>query len=136
MNGHFLNGGGIGAASDYSNTDGNVCMIIYKKLIDVTNIDKIILKCQLDENANWLTNKTKIGLCNSNSLNKASDYYNFQKSTEVTDKTMSAATYVLQLDVSNYTGSYYLKVTTERIGNEAEGKTAATKINSMYPVYK
>lgn len=132
----FDNNGGIGSASDYSETDGNVCMIIYKNAIDVTNIDKIIFKCQLDENADWVTNKTKIGLCNSNSLSKASDYYNFQQSTEVTDKTMNTATYVLQLDVSNYTGNYYLKVTTERLGGTAAGNTVATKINSMYPIYK
>lgn len=132
----FDNSGGIGSASDYSDTDGNVCMIIYKNLIDVTNIEKIIFKCQLDENASILTNKTKIGLCSSNSLSKASDYYNFQQSTEVTDNTMSAATYVLELDLSNFTGDYYLKVTTERAGGKAQGSTVATKINSMYPIYK
>lgn len=59
-----------------------------------------------------------------------------QHSTEVTDKTMSTATYVLQLDVSSLTGNYYLKVNTERIGMQSAGNTAATKIISMYPIYK
>lgn len=92
---------------------GNVGMIIYNQPIDVTNISKIVMDCWLYSNATTATNYTTMGISNSNSQTNFNDFYSFTQSKQVSNYGENGAQkYRLELDLSDYTGSYYLKITT------------------------
>ncbi len=93
---------------------GNVGMIIYNQPIDVTNISKIVMDCWLYSNATTATNYTTIGISASNSHSNYNDFYSFNQLEQVSNYGSNGAQkYRLELDLSAYIGSYYLKITTQ-----------------------
>ena len=129
-------GGGLGSLSDYTTGEHNIGMIILKNKIDVTNIEKIVMKCSLYTNCTDLGCLAKLGLSNSNSLSKKSDYKLFETYVEDSNNVKDTAPRrIMELDVSSYTGEHYLKLTTEHDGN-FEYNTVVTGVFSMYPIYK
>ena len=129
-------GGGLGSLSDYTTGEHNIGMIILKNKIDVTNIEKIVMKCSLYTNGTDLGCLAKLGLSNSNSLSKKSDYKLFETYVEDSNNVKDTSPRrIMELDVSSYTGEHYLKLTTEHDGN-LEYNTVITGVFSMYPIYK
>lgn len=93
---------------------GNVGMIIYNQPIDVTNISKIVMDCWLYSNATTATNYTTIGISASNNHSNYNDFYSFNQLEQVSNYGSNGAQkYRLELDLSAYIGSYYLKITTQ-----------------------
>lgn len=124
-----------GAAGDHS-LGGNIGMILYNQPIDVTNIDKIVMNCWLYSNAPTATNYTRIGIAKSNASSEYNDYYAFEKSEEIQNYGNNLNKYTVELDVSNDTGKYYLKVTTRHEYPEGLYNTSSTTIDSIYPIFK
>lgn len=124
-----------GVAGDHS-LGGNIGMIIYNQPIDVTNIDKIVMNCWLYSNAPTATNYTTIGIANSNASSEYNDYYVFKKSKEIQNYGSTLNKYMVELDVSDYTGKYYLKVTTRHEYLDGLYNTSSTTIDNIYPIFK
>lgn len=123
-----------------NNTDhslgGNVGMIIYNEAIDVTNIDSIIMECSAWTNYSNATNYTTIGISNTNSTTEYQDYYSFEKSQGIEHYGTNETKYTIKLDLREYTGKYYLKVTTRHELPDNIYYTSTTQINKIYPIFK
>ena len=115
---------------------GNVVMLVYNKQIDLTNIDKIVMNSELYSNHPNATNYTNLGICSSNSATSYNDFYSFEKSTEVINYGNVHNNYNLVLDVSNYTGNYYLKITTRHELLDDIAFTSGNVIKNVYLKYK
>lgn len=114
---------------------GNIGMIIYKEPIDVTNINKIVMDCWLSSNAKTATNYTTLGIDDTNSASNYDDYYSFVTSSKVENYGTALNKYKIELDLSNYTGKYYLKVTTRHEFPDGIANTSSTSIDKIYPVF-
>lgn len=130
-----------GQAGDHS-MGGNVGMIIYNQPIDVTNISKIVMDCWLYSNATTATNYTTIGISNSNDQAESNNlleydkYYSFNKSEQVSNYGANGAKkYKLELDLGDYAGYYYLKITTRHEYPNGLYNTSSTAIDKVYPIF-
>lgn len=130
-----------GQAGDHS-MGGNVGMIIYNQPIDVTNISKIVMDCWLYSNAATATNYTTIGISHSNdqaqsdNLLEYDKYYAFDKSQQVSNYGANGVQkYKLELDLGDYTGYYYLKITTRHEYPNGLHNTSSTAIDKVYPIF-
>mgnify|MGYP004520817923 FL=1 len=111
---------------------GNVGMIIYNNKIDLTNVSKIVMNSTLWSNHSSTTTYASLGISSTNSSSAYNDYYSFDKSTTVSNNGKDQNDYCLTLDVSDYTGSYYIKVTTR---HELKDNTAFTSHNYIKNIY-
>lgn len=115
---------------------GNICMIIYKTPIDVTNLDKIVMNCWLYSNHANATNYTTIGLSSSNSASEYNDYYAFNTSQQISNYGNTLNKYNTELNVRNLSGTYYLKVTTRNEIPNSLHNTSSASIDNIYRVFK
>ncbi len=124
------------ASETWEPLGGNVGSIVYKTPIDVTNMKKIVMNVILATNAENATNYTTIGLCKSNSNEKYEDFSNFVVSEQINKKDWGYMEKKAELDVSGFTGKYYLKITVKHHLPDNGVMTSGTMFNSLYPVYQ
>ena len=115
---------------------GNIGSIVYKTPIDVTNMKRIVMNIVLETNHPNATNYTTIGLCKFNNNEKYEDFSNFVVSEQISKKGMENQERKIELNVSELTGSYYLKVTVKHHLPDNGVMTSVTRFNSLYPVYQ
>ena len=112
---------------------GNIGMITYNKAIDLTKVDKIIMNFWFGTNHPNATNYTTLGISKSNASN---DYTSFEKSVATSNHGTTYRDDRLILDVNDFTGNYYLKVTVKHELNDEIAFTSSTGIKNIYVIYK
>ena len=112
---------------------GNIGMITYNKAIDLTKVDKIIMNFWFGTNHPNATNYTTLGISKSNASN---DYTSFEKSVVASNHGTTYRNDRLILDVNDFTGNYYLKVTVKHELNDEISYTSSNIIRNIYVIYK
>jgi len=115
--------------------------IFSNKKVDVTNMNTLVLKCHMYDNAssNSYINQTTFGLSNDNTtingnwVKNSTEEYVASTYTGHATGTPKAAYKEFKIDVSSLTGEYYIQLAVKHVSPDAY--TAITFIEDMYATY-
>ena len=119
---------------------GNMGMLMKKEPIDITNVSKIVMNCGLTSNSSAGINTTTIGISKSNApltADNRDDLFEKSASVQYTPETANTwKDYQVELDVSEYTGTYYLKIATQhQMANGTPNNSSFSNLYKIFPVF-